>query len=565
MLEKGMLSVFTFVIVSLAPWLWGLATTVNAASSVSQHGITWTFSQDQRVGHFANGDWWVVGPVTITSINPPAATGHGLDINGTMVNPVYNTTGSPSWAPIQAWDERIDWKSGCSGSYNSTLNIAKQLPYTAKAGDSIMSAKSFPEDASGNDQQLEAIAILTVVAIAPPVGSFRPPYIKGADKTVRWNKSQLKYDRLKKLTPVQGTPTFAEMEPLFEKAVITASPGYSSNYLIPKTHDYPEYGRSVSHKVSAAVLLLNLNYSDAQKETLLIRMVQRGIDLYGVVSVGGVWWGAGGHHHGRKLPVAFAGWMLNDADIIAKAGYKAYQEDAQHWYVTQTDVDLNTTNPTYSWQTRTQYNVQRVAGGEEPQAMYTTSMIGIPEWSSEHNSQAYTAGSQWNADYRQVVGVSLIGSVLAARIMELQPVWNSPETFDYYDKFWKIEALQLGNISYGINSIQPFIAEMWKAYREGGSVIITPPVVTFIIGDHIETTVITNVRDIGSLSGTLLGTQTKGSIGMIIGGPIVVDKITWWQVNFVNGAVGWVENDIFIKSTSNSTKPLSPTGLKVVK
>src|SRR5262249_53539980 len=33
--------------------------------SVTQFGITWTFSQRQLVGHFANGDWWVVGPVKI--------------------------------------------------------------------------------------------------------------------------------------------------------------------------------------------------------------------------------------------------------------------------------------------------------------------------------------------------------------------------------------------------------------------------------------------------------------------------------------------------------------------
>jgi len=41
-----------------------------AATSVSQFGITWTFDRDYTVGQFANGDWWVVGPVTITKIEP---------------------------------------------------------------------------------------------------------------------------------------------------------------------------------------------------------------------------------------------------------------------------------------------------------------------------------------------------------------------------------------------------------------------------------------------------------------------------------------------------------------
>jgi len=37
--------------------------------SVSQYGITWTFEQPARVGMFINGDWYVVGPVTIKASN----------------------------------------------------------------------------------------------------------------------------------------------------------------------------------------------------------------------------------------------------------------------------------------------------------------------------------------------------------------------------------------------------------------------------------------------------------------------------------------------------------------
>ena len=37
---------------------------------VSQYGITWTFDKPARVGHFINGDWYVVGPVTIKAIDP---------------------------------------------------------------------------------------------------------------------------------------------------------------------------------------------------------------------------------------------------------------------------------------------------------------------------------------------------------------------------------------------------------------------------------------------------------------------------------------------------------------
>ena len=58
-----------------AALLCGLGTPAFAATSVSQYGITWTFSADRPTGQFVNGDWWVVGPVTITNITPRDTTG----------------------------------------------------------------------------------------------------------------------------------------------------------------------------------------------------------------------------------------------------------------------------------------------------------------------------------------------------------------------------------------------------------------------------------------------------------------------------------------------------------
>ena len=43
---------------------------VFPATSVSQWGITWTFDGDYTTGQYANGDYWVVGPVNITAITP---------------------------------------------------------------------------------------------------------------------------------------------------------------------------------------------------------------------------------------------------------------------------------------------------------------------------------------------------------------------------------------------------------------------------------------------------------------------------------------------------------------
>src|ERR1700733_11159330 len=43
-------------------------------SSVTKDGITWTFSQPVPVGQFVTGDYYVIGPVTITTIDPAPTT-----------------------------------------------------------------------------------------------------------------------------------------------------------------------------------------------------------------------------------------------------------------------------------------------------------------------------------------------------------------------------------------------------------------------------------------------------------------------------------------------------------
>ena len=50
---------------------------------MSQWGITFTFDKNYETGTFANGDYWVIGPVKITAISPAYSGGK----NGWEVNP----------------------------------------------------------------------------------------------------------------------------------------------------------------------------------------------------------------------------------------------------------------------------------------------------------------------------------------------------------------------------------------------------------------------------------------------------------------------------------------------
>jgi len=66
------------------------------------------------------------------------------------------------------------------------------------------------------------------------------------------------------------------------------------------------------------------------------------------------------------------------------------------------------------------------------------------------------------------------------------------------------------------------------------------PSTRFIIGDQVWIRSKSNVRSIASSSGALLGTQAKGALGTVMGGPWRANGTWWWQVDFDSGVDGWV-------------------------
>jgi hypothetical protein len=62
----------------------------------------------------------------------------------------------------------------------------------------------------------------------------------------------------------------------------------------------------------------------------------------------------------------------------------------------------------------------------------------------------------------------------------------------------------------------------------------------FAIGNRIRLTRKANVRATPSTFASELGTQLKGALGTVTGGPWRANSRWWWQVNFDTGADGWV-------------------------
>jgi hypothetical protein len=336
--------------------------------------------------------------------------------------------------------------------YSAELNVARPGDNDLSASNPLIITNgslisSISVTALQPRPQLKTAAILTVVNSAPEAGAFRPPPV-GSDKTSYWNKTNLNYTILKSLPPPTNMPVLATVVSKFERPWLEQNPNWTTRYIHPEDNQ-PAYGRDMAHALAQGLLSLHLNYSNAQKEALFIRLVQYGIDVYGSARVGAIWVGYGGHNQGRKLPLILAGMALNDTNILIYADARkqfVFQEDHQTWYVTQYDVG------------RVLYTAD-----DRLREQYIQEDVGIPEWGEQHAKAPNRDGRNWNAYYRGNVYASTMGHALAARLIPgAVSLWNWSAYFDYMDRAFSIDGMNAGT---SVDSIQPYVANMWNAYR----------------------------------------------------------------------------------------------------
>lgn len=76
--------------------------------SVTDHGVTWTFSRAVPVGRFVTGEYYVMGPVTVASIHPPPGNGRNGSVLNLPPTPILRPPlfpFSPSFR-LNQWEER---------------------------------------------------------------------------------------------------------------------------------------------------------------------------------------------------------------------------------------------------------------------------------------------------------------------------------------------------------------------------------------------------------------------------------------------------------------------------
>lgn len=279
----------------------GQALAGSPAVSLSQHGITWTFDDVHQVGQFITGDYWVLGPVTITGIDPPLSASGAGHRNGTMINAVSDRQGldgyrHPLYGAIQ-YDERLNIEAGDG------------LPVTVEAGNSVISAIGRNEDA--RDQRftpiLRAVAVLTVVSEPPPADAFRPPYTGRSKPIHRWRDVQANLSRLPDRLPVSDVPSsYDYIDRLRGPWALLSVPGWQARFM-HASGNLPDYHREVGRLLGQSAVLVTMKTHNRME--ILKHLIQIGIDYH---AVGQTMQGTAAQW---QWPVIFAGIMLGDASM----------------------------------------------------------------------------------------------------------------------------------------------------------------------------------------------------------------------------------------------------------
>ena len=425
------------------------------ADTVTRYGITWKFGEKVRVGRFVNGDCYVVGPVTVTEITPAPQNGR----NQSVLNLPANTAGA------SPFDDRVTGGRGTDGQ-----KLRARLPVRMKPGDALISSISVEPDtipdflrpADKNISPVGTVSVLTSIGEPAPPDAFRPGYCDRQQKI--YLARNLRRDILPRL-PRQnirmrtdsGNLTIADFVRAYDRPWLDVC-FFSFDAAILYQ---PQYGRELGRAAGISSLLLMLDLKPEEKEPLLAGVVQRGIDLWGIVRAGYSGWQAhGGHGSGRKLPIVFAGIMLGDQEMqqpVRKFPQLKFGEDMQTIFA---------------------------KGWTGAKAVYAGHVgeKGVPD-KPDCGAYEHLPPAQWpgrlGEDYRRTcTSLAWVGQALALRILHAEKTWDHDAFFAYVDRWMTeddtrhIEEIKKAK---GYDYSQewarqrqcwdPFVEDMWARYR----------------------------------------------------------------------------------------------------
>ena len=406
--------------------------------SVSQYGITWTFEKKAPVGQFVNGDYYVVGPVTVVNIDPrplydDEVPEDQLDAHDKRVQgKKYIRNGSMLNPPPR---KEVAYDSGIRNWFRPELTA--KLPIPMEPGDTLASTISLkldeqsrgPYHSSGvrghhDNCPVRVAAVLTCMDGPQPADAFRPSYCDTSNKVYR--AGSLRRDLLPSIARVEDVPDPVKFAEVFQKPWLDT--GYFG--FDRPMENMPHYGQWVGQSVSTAGLLLCMDFTPEEKEKLLINLVQAGIDYWGVVRGGHPGWeGWGGHGSGHKFPIVFAGFMLGDEDMVAPTrGFPKVEFGEDN----QTRFGDCWTGAKVVF---TGHSGISSATGSPPRPKWGPyEHTPASQWKNEGEQKNY----QSEAYRRANTSCCWVGQALALRILKLEDAWNHDAFFAYVDR-WMCE------------------------------------------------------------------------------------------------------------------------------
>lgn len=482
-------------------------------SQVTSGVFTFYFSEERWCQSYVDGTWAVSGPVTITDITPRcefADTGSisGV-INGAMLNPdpwvLTDTTQG-----FSSGDTTPRGDSAPANNYTHAANVDPNNPepgyggpLTMQPGDALVKVQNWWPAGVGIDQGQSALdgnrpayyrgTILQCVADASSMLSnlIRPhpydPTVLARDflPTYRLPSFGGKLDDLPSVALVAGQPdisatyddywtTDTGKAPKFELTYsILERELHFGNPLYPDTNpglnrdtdgQFHMYGYDNSVKVSAAMAQLCSDYSSTEKVYLFHSVVQYGHDMYsaarfqlakGETQARSMWNCNGGYGYGRPDAMVFAGWALDNTDMLNSfAGpeldsVQIPERDAL-FIVDQDFVD------TYGGATG-----------------HTSAEVGMPEWGIRHRAyiegwSGHASARVWTAAYRRCCsGRSMQGSMLANLLLGLGS-YLPTQYIGYTDRYVQAEDAWSGGLP-AYNAQPSWILTWYNAHRSAAT------------------------------------------------------------------------------------------------
>ncbi len=454
-------------------------------TSISKDGVTWTFDRPVPVGQFVNGDYYVVGRVTVTSIDPAPQTSAPY-MNGSVKD-------LPTPNGRTSFDRRLNDGDDQSGAFDAQWRV--YAPVMLEPGESLVSSISLPpakyhklpevmraEDTSCSP--VASVSILTVLSKPVASDAFRPSYCDR--KQTIYYAHDLDRGLLPSVAPPKPelTPSLSQFEAWFRRPWIDLN-----GFLFDAPAEYmPSYGAHIALADAYVGLLLSLDIPAEQKVTLTNYFVQYGIDLFGCLKAGHSWPAFGGHRSGRKLPIVLAGMLLHDQAMqnVSSLYPDSFGEDMQTVYINQIPPKGQYDK---AWQ-----GAKVIYGGH-----YGVHEDGTPVSPGLYGPYEQLPPKDWpildppreqlgEAYRRCCTSMVWVGEALAMHLLGAEGIWNHPAFFDYVDRWmteddsesvaavkkatgydytadWNLQR-QTSRMMAGQFPQNTFVDDMWQAYRQ---------------------------------------------------------------------------------------------------